>query len=390
MRLTKNEVQLRKRLREMASQLIDVARARKKADIRRLHVEKRISVMASMNGSFERHLELLRANLANPREIEIRSISPELCRVESGTSESDIFNAAGLLWSVPVSKGFGRRMRYLVRDATNHKLIGVIGLTDPVFNLTPRDAWIGWTSQDRAERLIHVMDAFVLGALPPYNKILAGKLVALLATSKEVVRSFRRKYRTYEGVISGSKKDAHLVLLTTSSALGRSSLYNRLRIPGSVEYLTGIEMDRVPTWYTQGYGHFHIPDEMFRELQGVLVRRKHPYANGNRFGDGPNWKIRVIRKAAGELMIDPCILLHGIRRQVYVVPLASNTRAYLLGQAKHPAYITKSVSEITDFWRERWAFARSERFPDWRNWNSGGLITLLNRLHKRAAAQEES
>ena len=214
--------------------------------------------MASMNGSFSDHLALLREYLANPCEIDVNKIKPFLSVVAAGTEDSHLFNAASLLWSVPVSRGFGRRMRYLVRDKSNGKLIGIIGLTDPVFNLTPRDAWIGWNADDRAERLIHTMDAFVLGALPPYNKILGGKLVALLAASSNVVRDFRRKYREYEGIISKKGKNPRLVLLTTSSALGRSSLYNRLRIPKSVAFLTGVENDRVSTWYTRGYGHFHI------------------------------------------------------------------------------------------------------------------------------------
>ncbi len=34
-------------------------------------------------------------------------------------------------------------MRYLVYDRNNDKLIGIFALTDPVFNLRVRDAWIG-------------------------------------------------------------------------------------------------------------------------------------------------------------------------------------------------------------------------------------------------------
>ena len=102
-------------------------------------------------------------------------------------------------------------MRYLVWDKNNGKLIGIIGLTDPVFNLTPRDAWVGWDASERRERLVHTMDAFVLGALPPYSRILGGKLVALLATSSEVVKHFRAKYSNYKGIISEKKKNPRLV-----------------------------------------------------------------------------------------------------------------------------------------------------------------------------------
>ena len=381
MKLTKEERSLKKYLLSMVEQLPSSDDALNKEQIRSLHAGKRLSIMASMNGFFNHHIELLREHIASPNEINISKIKPYLSVVAGGTSDSQIFNAASLLWSVPVSKGFGRRMRYLVRDESNGKLIGIIGLTDPVFNLTPRDTWVGWDSNGRKECLIHTMDAFVLGAMPPYSKILGGKLVALLATSSEVVRNFRLKYRNYRGIISERKKDPRLVLLTTSSALGRSSIYNRLRIPDSIAFLSNVENNRVPTWYTQGYGHFHIDDDTFRKLQNVLIRRKHSYAKGNRFGDGPNWRIRVIRKATMELGLKADLLLHGIRRQVFVIPLAHNTRDFLLGRAKRPKYITMSANQITDYWIERWANPRAQRFPEWRTWNLEETITDLHRLH---------
>ena len=387
MTLTRQERALRTHLLRLAEQLPPspdapvCAGGLNKQQIRSLHSGKRLAVMATMNGSFGHHIELLRTHLARPRDITISEIKPELRVIAGGTDDSQLFDAASLLWSVPVSKGFGRRMRYLVRDHNNGKLIGIIGLTDPVFNLKPRDAWIGWDAHERAERLIHTMDAFVLGALPPYSKILGGKLVALLATSSEVVKHFRLKYGHARGIISEKKKNPHLILLTTSSALGRSSIYNRLRISGGITFLTDVEHDRVPTWYSQGYGHFHIDDETFLKLQHVLIRRHHSYARGNRFGDGPNWRIRVIRQAARELGLNADVLHHGIRRQVFVVPLAGNTRDFLLGRATCPEYMTKTSSQIAEYWIERWAMPRSHRFPDWRNWNMGGTIANLHRLH---------
>ena len=372
------ESRIRKHLLDIAKQMPTSPDNLSKQRIRKLHSGKRLSILASMNGSFDYYLSLLYEHLARPREIEISKIDPYLSVVAG--NDAHLFNAASLLWSVPVSKGFGRRMRYLVRDKNNGKLIGLIGLTDPVFNLTPRDAWIGWNAGERAERLVYVMNAFVLGALPPYRKILGGKLVALLAASREVVTEFRRKYRGYEGVISKSKKAPHLVLITTSSALGRSSIYNRLCLPKGIKYLTGVDIARVPTWYTCGYGHFHIPEDIFAELQNVLLRRNHPYAKGNEFGNGPNWRIRVIRQAAVELGVKAEVVQHGICRQVYVVPLADNTCDILLGKAQRPIYITKTTAETADYWRERWAIPRAQRHPEWKNWNIGGTISNLRRL----------
>ena len=381
-KLNREERALKTQLLELSERMPSTKNVTVSKDqIRQLYTGKRLSVMASMNGQFERHIELIRKHVASPNEIDLTKINPSLSVVSAGTYESQLFSAASLFWSIPVSRGFGRRIRYLVIDKNNEKLIGIIGLTDPVFNLTPRDAWIGWDAEGRMERLVHTMDAFVLGALPPYNRILGGKLTALLATSSEVIKHFNNKYSCQKGVISTKTKNPRLVLLTTSSALGRSSIYSRLRIPQSIEFMSGIEKHKVPTWYTKGYGHFHIDDKTFKKLQKVLLRRNHPYAKGNRFGDGPNWRIRVIRQALVDLGIRADLLHHGIRRQVYVVPLARNTREILQGKKKRPDYISKTTKQITDYWLERWARPRADRFPDWRSWSLDHVISELQELH---------
>lgn len=389
MRLSRKERELRTRLLELAKTLPEDEQKLSKEQIRGFHEYQRYSRLVKLDGSFNNVVRLLQKNLANPGEIEIGGIRPRLIPVRGDTTESRLFIAATLYWSVPVSSGFGRRLRFIVRDERNGKLIGIIGLTDPVFNLGPRDNWVGWSCDERKDRLVHVMDAFVLGALPPYSKLLGGKLIALLATCREVVKYFRAKYGKSEGIISRRKKNPRLVLLTTTSALGRSSVYNRLRIPGRVEYLTGVEADRVERWYTKGYGHFHISESVYEGLMEVLSRRNHPYATGNRFGDGPNWKIRVIRQASVELGIEARLLRHGIKRQVYIVPLAENTRSFLLGKSKVVRYKTLPVRDITDFWCERWAKPRSRRYPDWVDWNSGEVIQELKLLRSKGSSLGE-
>jgi hypothetical protein len=385
-RLSNRERHLRNELLELIANVPSVKQKVSKREVRILHRPQRLNQLKKLNGSFSDLAMALKKNLAKPREVRPREIDPRLICVEANSQEALIFKAATLCWSVPVSEGFGRRMRFIIKDNSNQKLIGVIGLTDPVFNMGPRDKWVGWTSDMRKDKLVNVMDAFVLGALPPYNQLLGGKLVALLACSREVVRQFKMKYGDYRGVISKRKKNARLVLITTTSALGRSSVYNRLKIPGSIQFMTDVEPERVPIWYTKGYGHFHIPNDIFKEMVDMLDRRKHPYAKGNRFGNGPNWKIRVIRQAANNLGLDEDLLVHGIRRQVYIVPLAKNTRSFLLGESINPRYMTLSTKEITEYWRERWGMPRSKRCPDWREWQPNALIRNLKYLQSQASS----
>lgn len=67
-----------------------------------------------------------------------------------------------------------------------------------------RDQWIGWGAEVKASRLYHVMDAYVLGAVPPYSQLLGGKLIALAAASDEVRMVFWDRYLGRPAIISGA------------------------------------------------------------------------------------------------------------------------------------------------------------------------------------------
>ena len=231
-------------------------------------------------------------------------------------------------------------MRFLVKDRANGKLIGIFALGDPVFNLRVRDEWIGWNQAERRERLVNLMDAYVVGAVPPYSDLLGGKLVASLIASKEVGKKFQERYGGTEGLISGKQKQARLALVTVTSALGRSSMYNRLRlIPKGVTRTERPVVDLRRLGATTGYGHFQITDDLFTQLRGVLQEDGHKYAYGHQFGDGPNWRIRVARIGLQSIGLDPDdVLKHGIQREVYAMPIAGNARAYLAGNRRRAGF----------------------------------------------------
>lgn len=309
-------------------------------------------------------------NFANGWEVDPARINPELIEVKADTTESRLFRLACLLWSVPVSQGFGRRLRFLVRDRQNGCLIGLLALGDPVFNLSARDAWVGWTHNDRRQRLVHVMDAYVLGALPPYSMLIGGKLVAAMIGSDEIKAAYERKYLGLRAVISGNENRARLVLLTTTSALGRSSIYNRLAVPDGPRFMRiGI---------TKGFGHFHLSGEIFESLRAYLEAQGHPYASGHRFGMGPNWKIRVARAALEKLGINGnTILKHGIEREVYAIPLAMNWREVLLGKHRNVRSCTMPLAEISQYCLNRWVIPRAERDERYKRFERCKIIECL-------------
>ena len=341
-----------------------------KQKIRNLHAAQRLDILERQRAFVEAHGSQLAEHFASGDQIDPTLIDPQLIQVAPDSLESRLFRFACLLWSVPVSQGFGRRLRFLVRDRQNGCLIGLFAIGDPVFNLSARDNWIGWTHEDRRDRLVHVMDAYVVGAVPPYSQLIGGKLVAALMASNEVKRAYERKYLALQSVIRKRKHRARLVLLTTTSALGRSSIYNRLSIPGGARFL------RIGT--TKGFGHFHLYGTVFDSLRNHLEATGHPYASGHRFGMGPNWKLRVARAALEDIGIDGnSILKHGVEREVYAIPLADNWKEVLSGRHEKIRSITKSAAEISEFCLDRWIVPRSSRDNSYLSFDSGSIMSAL-------------
>lgn len=315
---------------------------------------------------------------ASGSEVSVSAIAPELERVRQGTWQSDLFRFASLLWQIPVSEGFGRRMRFLVWDKSNDKLIGLLALGDPVFNLRARDQLVGWSATERSKGLVNILDAYVMGAVPPYNQILAGKLIACLLKTSDMVRYFHESYGNTVGVISQQKKRARLAMITTTSALGRSSVYNRLRIGGE-QYLESIG-------FTTGFGHFHIPDVLFDEMRAFLRRRRDPYASNHGFGDGPSWRMRAIKKAISSLGMNPRIIQHGFQREVFICRTASNAVDVLAGRTSKPNFShLKSLSSVADACLERWVRPRAARDPRFREWDKSQVLDMIcdTKLKKR-------
>ena len=309
-------------------------------------------------------------HFASGREVDPEAIEPELDRVVAGTWQAGLFRLASLTWSIPVSNGFGRRLRYLVWDVHNDKLIGLIAIGDPVFNLAVRDKLIGWDVPGRTARLVNIMDAYVLGALPPYNALLGGKMVACLVRSREFYDAFAKSYGGTRGIISGKEKKAQLLAVTTSSSMGRSSVYNRLKLDGHRYF--------EPIGYTRGWGHFHIPDSLFLELRDYLRTIDHPYADQHQFGQGPNWRLRTTRAALTALGFRNDLLRHGIQREVFFCSLANNATSLLrTGKGRPDISSLLSARKVAELAMERWMVPRSQRRPEFRSWTNNDLQNLL-------------
>ena len=341
-----------------------------KQELRSLHAQAVQHRIAKAREGLQRFEPALLARLASGAELEPERISPRLVEIRSGSTDELLFRYASLHWSIPVSSGYGRRLRFLVIDEHNDKLIGVIGLGDPVYSLGARDQWIGWTPTAKRKRLQNVMDAFVLGAVPPYSMLLGGKLVAMLAASNEVRAAFRRKYRGSRSVIRRAKIDGRLAVITTSSALGRSSVYNRLR------YEQTLLFD--PVGFTKGSGDFHFSNGIYGEIFDYATRLCKPTAKKSRWGTGFRNRREIVKKCLSNLQLSTGWLYHGIQREVFVVPLATNTKEFLRGEHSRLSWLDFPEASLAKYFKCRWLIPRSlsdHRYKgwhpeEWQLWNS--------------------
>jgi hypothetical protein len=192
------------------------------------------------------------------------------------------------------------------------------------------------------------MDAFVLGAVPPYSSLLGAKLIAMLATSTEVRQAFRRKYGGSRSLIKGSKHDGRLAMITTTSALGRSSLYNRLRF-GSRPVFERIGV-------TGGFGEFQFCNGVYDAIKEYADGHCEKTAKHEKWGSGFRNRREVVRKCLGEVGLS---LNHGVQREIYVAPLAENCREFLCGKHVRLKPHKATSQELFEFFKERWLLPRA-------------------------------
>src|SRR5439155_8840299 len=124
-----------------------------------------------------------------------------------------------------------------------------------------------------------------------------------------------------------------------------------------------------PIGFTAGWGHFHVPDDLFEDIRTYLERHKHRYAAGNEFGDGPNWRLRAIKSAFQLIGLNPDLLRHGAQRQVFACQLASNAPRVLRGDSSVARYGSLlSAEEVGRLAIERWMLPRSTRRLEYLAW----------------------
>jgi hypothetical protein len=295
-------------------------------------------------------IPIIEKYIIDGKNLDISKIEPEIIEIESGSKEEDFFRWWNIVWwSLPYEHAYGRQMRFIVWDKYHNAPIGLIGLQSPILSWSARDKYLGIKIKKRDFWVNQSLSAQRIGALPPYNDIRGGKLVAMLMTSKDIQERFEKKYKKQKTLLLGRKLPSNLLFITTTGAYGKSSVYNRLKFKDEiVSKFIG---------YTQGSGTFHIPNALYEDL--IVYLKKRGFDTERGYGNGPSRKLRLIDQALQLLGLENGII-HGIKRAVYIFPLATNLKEVIQAEEK-PIWYNREIEEMTLFWKNRWALPYSER-----------------------------
>ena len=211
-----------------------------------------------------------------------------------------------------------------------------------------------------------VADLSVCGAIPPYNVILGGKLVALAVVSSEVRQYWRERYENEVSIISSQmagrpvSRRADLKVLTTTSLYGSgSSQYNRLKLRATEHSGLRTDLEWQLLDRTAGYGTVHLGTKTVRTLREVAETEFKARTVNNRFGEGASPRLRQIREGLDVLGIDSDeVLNHATPRLLYAFSLAKDADMQLLGLRKSTPTRSPSLAVIADAWRRRWLLNR--------------------------------
>lgn len=213
----------------------------------------------------------------------------------------------------------------------------------------------------------NMMDIIVCGSIPPYNELLGGKLISILACSPMVIRDYTMRYKKQVSEIASRMKgkkvvrDSRLVYMGTTSlyAIG-SSQYNRIKVP--LENNRKLEYRKMGI--TEGYGTVYFSNETSLTFSRILELQDGGKRINHVFGEGTSPRFRIISRGLSSIGIRASAFLnHYSPRIVYSINLAKNTNDFLLGldddvdygfDLNNPEEVARATQELVDFWYERW------------------------------------
>ena len=292
------------------------------------------------------NIGLLKKNTGDGRSIDISRIEPYL-EIVNNPEQLRTFRLFRFLSTYPFSEQAGRRIKFFIRDRNhqNKPIMGIGCLSSPVINLGVRDRYIGWGSNDpfKYKRLKNVVELSCAVAIPPYNLLCTGKLIALVALSSELVQYYGEKYNDV---------NSYVLVLGTGLYGKNCTLFNRLKLEGeqAYEYLGN----------TRGFTHIHISPMLYEKIEKLAnISRLHFYKGSQFF---TNRRLKNIESVFYQMKTPyRKLLILPLTKAVFAASTAPNFVDYLLGKQEKAIHKTHGVESLVSSWKSRWMEMRMNK-----------------------------
>lgn len=173
-----------------------------KETLRKVHKQKRMEQLKLHKKFLLENLDKMKKISIDGKDIQPDKIKLKLIEVKSDSFESKLFFWWNLVWwSLPYDKPIGRQMRFILWDEYHDAPFGLVGLQSPPLASSVRDNYLGLNNGNREYWINQSMYGQRIGALPPYNELLGGKMVALSLVSNEIRKAYENKYQNKKNLI---------------------------------------------------------------------------------------------------------------------------------------------------------------------------------------------
>ena len=235
----------------------------------------------------------------------------------------------------------GRNQKFFVKDKKTNKYLGVICMGSDVVSIKVRDAFLGWTKENKLDdaKLQHTaIGTSIIATQPLGYNFLGGKLVSALVTCSTIRNKWKEAY------------DQTLAGITTTALYGVHSQYNG-----------------IPHWKTLGEtaGQINLkPDDSIYLVWNQWLKENHPEEHHKAVNaTGP--KNNVINRIFKHLGMKAKDYQHGFKRGVYFADIYENGKEFFKSNIDEKDLIMKEkyqldYDRIINWWKPK-AIRRYEK-----------------------------
>ncbi|MDB2528047.1 DUF4338 domain-containing protein [Alphaproteobacteria bacterium] len=207
-----------------------------------------------------------------------------------------------------------------------------------------------------------VADLNVCGAIPPYNHLIGGKLVALSVFSDEIQKHYKERYQEAESEIStfmaGRRiiRPTNLEVITTTSLYGNQlNQYHGLRLKKARHPKLTHDCEWLRLGNTIGEGTFQFSNLTNSVLQKYMKNLRGYRQVNNVFGEGTSPKMRNLRTAIGTLGFNSEeVMTHKQERLFLASQLNPKSKQRLMNKHLKNATKRSKFRDISNAWIDQW------------------------------------